>query len=61
MKPDDSRVEIGPRLRIDRRDVPFPGVAHGLSELADVLAIVAEMHRKLLPAYCRRPFRIDPR
>jgi hypothetical protein len=54
------RVELGPRLWINRRDLSLPRIPYGLAELANVVALIAKMNRQLRPAYHGGAGLIDP-
>jgi len=56
-----TRIEVGLGVRIHSRHVALPHITDGLTKLLDVLAIVAEMHRELLPTDGSGAFGIDPR
>ena len=59
MKPDNGGIEVCTRLGIDRRNLAFPRVSYRLTELTDVLTIVAEVHGELLPADRSGPLGTD--
>lgn len=45
----NCRIKVGASFRINCRDLTLPRVSNGLTELADIMSVVTEMNRELLP------------